>query len=285
MNSNRYPSMVQQYFVNRVDALMEERQERLNALKTKKAAEAYVTGIRRKIRTCFGKLPPKTALNPVITREQDLGDVILENVLFESRPGFLVSGNIYRPKTSGKLPVVLGLCGHSENGKAFAPYQAFARGLALRGFLTLIIDPISQGERRQFYPRDVKSGSLDCCRAHNVMGKQMGLIDDFFGTWRAWDAIRGLDLLLSDRQADKTHVGVTGCSGGGTLTTYVTALDKRVTMAAPDCFITTMLRNLKNELPSDSEQNPPGMIKSGLDQVDLLMAFAPRPTLILYEER
>jgi hypothetical protein len=113
------------------------------------------------------------------------------------------------------------------------------------------------------------------------MGNQMLLTDDFFGTWRVWDAIRGLDYLLSRPEVDPKRVGVTGNSGGGTLTSFAAALDSRFTMAAPSCYICSFEANIANEIPADAEQNPPGILKAGLDQVDLLMAYAPRPTLIL----
>lgn len=122
------------------------------------------------------------------------------------------------------------------------------------------------------------------CHAHNLLGNQMFLVDDFFGSWRAWDGIRGLDYLLSRPEVDPKHIGVTGNSGGGTLASYLTALDARFTMAAPSCYICSMQVSLENELPSDAEQNPPGILAGGLDQADLLLAYAPRATLILAQQ-
>jgi dienelactone hydrolase len=90
-----------------------------------------------------------------------------------------------------------------------------------------------------------------------------------------------LDYLLSRPEVDRTRVGATGNSGGGTLSAYLTALDPRLSMAAPSCFITSYLANVENELPSDSEQNAPRILAAGLDQADLLLCHAPRPTMIL----
>jgi len=114
-----------------------------------------------------------------------------------------------------------------------------------------------------------------------MMGNQMGLIGEFFGKWRVWDGIRALDYLLSRPEADRSRVGVTGNSGGGTLSTYLNAFDDRFTMAAPSCFVTTYLCNLENELPADSEQIPPAIIKLGLDMADFFVAQIPRPVLLL----
>jgi len=114
-----------------------------------------------------------------------------------------------------------------------------------------------------------------------MMGKQLELIGDFFGMWRVWDGMRALDYFLARPEVDTTRVGLTGNSGGGTISTWLWALDERITMAAPSCFVTTFLHNLENELPSDSEQYPPGVIGSGLDIADFIIARAPSPTLLL----
>ena len=288
MYNNRYGHMVHEYTVGRVRRILQDRAERLDAIQTRAQAEAYVDDVRAKAARCFPALPARTDLNAQITGTMDLGDICLEKVVYESRPGFLVSANLYLPKQfTAELPCVLGLCGHSDTGKAYGPYQFFARGLASKGFAVLIVDPVSQGERRQFYAEEGvpegESGPRSTV-AHNMIGNRMLLTGDFVGSWFAWDAIRGLDYLLARPETDTSRVGVTGCSGGGTQTTQVTALDPRITMAAPDCYITSWLCNLENELPADAEQNPPRALEFGLDEADLLLAYAPRPTMILAEE-
>ncbi len=288
MYNNRYGHMVHEYTVGRVRRILQERAARLDAVRTRAQAEAYVDDVRAKAARCFPALPARTDLNARITGTLDLGEIRLEKVVYESRPGFLVSANLYLPaQLDAELPCVLGLCGHSDTGKAYGPYQFFARGLAAKGFAVLIMDPVSQGERRQFYAEEgVPEGDAGprSTVAHNMIGNRMLLTGDFVGSWFAWDAIRGLDYLLARPETDASRVGVTGCSGGGTQTTQVTALDPRITMAAPDCYITSWLCNLENELPADAEQNPPRAMEFGLDEADLLLAYAPRPTMILAEE-
>ncbi len=288
MHNNRYGHMVHEYTVGRVREILQERADRLAAIQTRAEAQAYVDDVRAKAARCFPALPARTDLNARTTGTSDLGEIRLEKVVYESRPGFLVSANLYVPaRIDAELPCVLGLCGHSENGKAYGPYQFFARGLASKGFAVLIVDPVSQGERRQFYTEEgVPAGESGprSTVAHNMIGNRMLLTGDFVGSWFAWDAIRGLDYLLERPETDTSRVGVTGCSGGGTQTAQVTALDPRITMAAPDCYITSWLCNLENELPADAEQNPPRVLEFGLDEADLLLAYAPRPTMILAEE-
>ncbi len=69
------------------------------------------------------------------------------------------------------------------------------------------------------------------------------------------------------------------------MTTWLCGLEKRWTMAAPGCFVTSFRRNMENELPADTEQCPPGVLAQGLDHEDFLAAMAPKPVIILAKER
>ncbi len=121
----------------------------------------------------------------------------------------------------------------------------------------LIFDPLGQGERLQ-YPTDALKSQIGVgVPEHLYAGNQQFLVGEFIGTWRAWDAIRALDYLLTREEVDRRHLGVTGNSGGGTMTTWLCGVESRWTMAAPSCFVTTFRRNLENELPADTEQCPP----------------------------
>lgn len=281
--NSRFGHMMQDYYLGQVRAMSAKRKKVLAGIKNPLQAKKYIESVRKKVAAAFGPLPERTPLNAHTTGIVKRNGYTIENVIYYSRPGFPVTGNLYLPSgVKGKVPGILGLCGHSQNGKADSGYQSFCQGLALKGYAVFIIDPISQGERYQFLDTpDAEDISGRCCAEHNMMGKQLRLTGEFFGTWRAWDGIRGLDYLLSRPEVEASRVGVTGNSGGGTLTTYVNALDDRPTMAAPSCFITTYLRNLENELPADSEQIPPDMLKYGLEISDLVIARAPRPFIIL----
>lgn len=273
--------MVHEYYVQRLLQIRQERQQALAVVRTRSAAQKFVVDTRRKIRRCFGPFPLRTPLNPRITGSIEHDSYRIDKLIFESRPGYLVTANLFVPYVPGPRPVVLSLCGHSENGKALEVYQACCHSLAAMGCLVLTIDPVSQGERYQY--RHMKLPSVRCtpCEEHNLAGNQQSLIGEFFGTWRAWDAIRGLDYLLARPEADSRRVGVTGNSGGGTMTTWLAALDDRITMLAPSCFVVTFLTNLENELPADSEQYPPFILKAGLDMADFLIAAAPKPVLLM----
>ena len=132
----------------------------------------------------------------------------IENVLFESRPGFLVSANLYIPKgRSFPLPGVVASCGHSDNGKGIETYQSFCQGLARLGYVVLIFDPIGQGERMQYVDSNWKPMRGTGTGEHNYAGVQQVLVDERFWMWRAWDGIRALDYLMSRKEVDVRHLG------------------------------------------------------------------------------
>ncbi|MHB0957860.1 MAG: alpha/beta hydrolase family protein [Pirellulaceae bacterium] len=283
---NRFGRMVHEYFVREVGRAYQQNVDNYEQLQTREDAQRYVASVRARIRECFGPEPERTPLNPRVTGIVDRDAYRIEKVIFESRPSFPVTANLYLPK-EGTLPRpgVIGTCGHSHNGKAMAAYQAFAQGLARLGYVCLIYDPIGQGERLQYAREDLTSRIGAGVAEHLYAGNQQFLVGEFFGMWRAWDGLRALDYLLTRPEVDPRHVGVTGNSGGGTLTTWLCGLDRRWTMAAPACFVTTFRHNMENELPADTEQCPPRVLALHLDHVDFLAAMAPHPVAILAQER
>lgn len=281
----RYGHMVNDYYVDQVRSLFKERQAQRDRIRTRRDAEKLTAGIRRSFQQIFGPWPAKTPLKPRITGRIEAENYTIEKLLIESRPSFLVSANLYVPKGLTKpAPAVLAPCGHSDTGKAETNYQAFVQGLVQKGFVALIYDPIGQGERIQ-YPRPDGKTMLGLCNEHNLVGSQLSLCGGWFGAWRAWDGIRCLDYLLSRPEVDRSRVGVTGNSGGGTLTGWLTAVESRFTMAAPGCWVTSILHNLENEIPCDVEQIPPGFLAAGLDHADCFLAYAPRPIILLAQSR
>ena len=81
----------------------------------------------------------------------------------------------------------------------------------------LIYDPINQGERDQYWHLENRNAVASCTHAHNMMGKQLELVGDFFGMWRVWDVMRALDYFLARPEVNTTRLGLTGNSSGGTV--------------------------------------------------------------------
>ena len=283
---NRFPRMMHDYWLARVTAQERATETARAKLKTRADAEAFIRDRAEKVKRCFGPLPAKTPLNPRVTGRVERDAYTIENVIFESRPGFLVTGNLYLPKGK-KLPApgVVGVCGHSDNGKAAGSYQSFAQGLARLGYVCFLVDPTGQGERIQRVTPALKPVLRWNTWEHNFVGNQQLLVGEVFGAWQAWDGIRAFDYLITRPEVDAKRVMVTGNSGGGTITTWMCALEPRLTGAAPSCFINTFRRMLESEQPADSEQCPPHTLALGLDHSDFFLPYAPRPLRLLGQER
>ncbi len=284
---NRYGRMVHEAYEEWLRAIMTARAQRLAAISTPEQAQAYVNEVRNKIQTSFGPWPEKTPLKPRISGIVDRDTYTIEKVLFESRPDFFVTANLYIPKNRKfPLPGVVGSCGHSDNGKAAEAYQSFSQGLVRQGYVVLIFDPIGQGERLQYLNEDhTKSRYRAGTGEHLHGGNQQFQVGEFFGSWRAWDGIRALDYLLTRPEVDPGHIGITGNSGGGTMTMWLAGVESRWTMAAPSCAVTSFWRNFQNELAADTEQCPPHCLALGLDHGDFLAALAPKPVILMGQEK
>ncbi|EAQ78550.1 alpha/beta hydrolase [Blastopirellula marina] len=283
---NRFPRMMQEYYVDRMRAFHDKRITRLDAIETKEDAIAYVKSCQERVRECLGPQPERTPLKPQITGVIERDGYRIEKLIFESRPGFFVTSNLYVPTNiEGPRPAVVGTCGHSHNGKAEAAYQSFSQGLARKGYVCLIFDPIGQGERLQYVNEHLKSHVGVGVQEHLLAGNQKFLVGESFSMWRAWDGMRALDYLLTRDEVDPAQIGVTGNSGGGTMTTLLSGIDPRWAMSAPSCYVTSFVRNLENELPADTEQCPPNALALGLDHEDFLAALAPKPVIILAKEQ
>ena len=64
------------------------------------------------------------------------------------------------------------------------------------------------------------------------------------------------------------------------MTAYLMALDDRIAVAAPSCYITSLERLFATIGPQDAEQNITGQVAAGLDHADYVTMRAPRPTLL-----
>lgn len=277
MPSITFGNALQHYFVSRFRRLSLSRKKRLEKLKGPSDAQEYIRSVREKIKGFLHLPENKCPLEPRVTGRMTFPGFILEKVTFQSRPGFTVTGNFHLPANpvTGPLPAVIYLCGHAPDGKASSMYQKFCRSLAMRGFAVLISDPVGQGERRQL-PRE-----LAPTEQHNITGKQLHLVGEDLFSWRINDAMRSVDYLLTRPEVDSSRIFICGESGGGTLTTWMTALEERAAGFVISSAVTTWLHNVENEVAVDIEQIPPGAAAEGLDLADFIIAGAPKPLLLL----
>jgi len=207
-------------------------------IETKKDWENAKDNYRRQLFEMLGlhPLPARSPLDAKVTGTTEHENIVVENVVFESRPGLYVTGNLYRPKKQdGPLPTILYVCGHgrvkiddiSYGNKAH--YQHHGAWFARNGYVCLVIDTLQLGEIE-----GIHHGTYRYDRWWwNARGYTSAGVE-------AWNCIRALDYLETREEVDKEKFGVTGRSGGGAYSGWIAALDERIKAAVPTAGITSL---------------------------------------------
>lgn len=262
---------------------LDARRSEVEAISTREGYEKRKAKLREAALGMIGGLSPRTPLNPRVTGVLERDGYRVEKVIYESRPKFYVTANLYVPKDGqAKHPGILQPVGHSTTAKNRAFYQKIAIALVKSGFVVLTYDPIGQGERRIYWDSDLGDSKVGgTTQEHGMVGWQSLLGGESAARYRLWDGMRSIDYLLTRPEVDGSKIGVTGCSGGGTMTTYIAALDERVTAAAPACYISSWEEQLEGTGPQDAEQQFPDQLVHGLNHADWIGLAAPKPYLIV----
>lgn len=194
--------------------------------------------LRRQLAEMLGvwPMPEKSELKATVTGTTEHEGIVVENLHFQSLPGFYVTANLYRPRqVSGRLPAILYLSGHGpviSNGVSYGnkvSYQHHGAWFARNGYVCLILDSVQLGE---------------------ILGLHHGTYRENLWWWNsrgytpagaeAWNCIRALDYLSTRPDVDSNRFGVTGRSGGGAYSWWVATLDDRIKAAAPVAGITDL---------------------------------------------
>ena len=243
--------------------------------------------VRKTLLDIVGPFPAKTPLNPRVTGIIVKEGYKVENIIYESRPGFYVTSSLFIPDAlKEKAPAVIYCSGHSDlAGYRYPAYQHVILNLVKKGFIVFAYDPVGQGERAEYYdPGTGKSDAL-ISETHSYSGVQAFITGSSQAQYVIWDGIRAVDYLLTRKEVDPERIGMTGRSGGGTQTAYIAAMDNRIKVAAPENYITNFTRLIETAGPQDAEQNMLNVIARGIDMADYLEVRAPRPTLMITTTR
>ncbi len=202
---------------------------------------------------------------------------------FQSEPGYFVPCHMLIPNgTSGKLPAVICLQGHSK-------------GMHISLGRVKFEDEVVDGDR-DFCIRAVKEGYIAIALEQRNFGEcggtetgpkctEPGLTNLLIGRTtigeRVWDISRCIDLLLSDFseyiRADEIYA--LGNSGGGTATVYVTALDERLAGGVPSCAVSSFAASI-GAMRHCVCNYVPGILNY-FDMSELLMISAPRKMVVV----
>ena len=288
-------AMLEVYLKQQAYAAIDRRKAAFEKLKSQAECRTWQEERRAFFLRQIGGLPERTPLNTKVVSTLKGDGYRVDNILFESRPEFHVTANVYLPTTPAPWPGVIVPCGHSHDGKAAGGYQRICILLARHGMAAMCYDPIGQGERYQMLDLTRERTHFEdaphipvphpnvrclCTDEHTTMGLSCMLLGSNVAQYRIWDGMRAIDYLQSRSDIRSDKIGCTGNSGGGTLPAYLMALDDRIVAAAPVCYLTSFRRLIDTSGPQDAEQNIFGQLAFGMDEADYLTMRAPRPTLI-----
>jgi len=261
------------------NAQLEGRAAAIPRITTRAAAERRQAEVRRTIGNLVGGVPHATgpvSLKRFATVEED--GFRVENIAYESLPGYWVTANVFVPQGTGPFPAMVVAPGHGA-GKAsqFAWGAHFARS----GILTLSIDPMGQGERLQHFDPELGASKVEPSGEHEHANQTSLLVGEHIARYWFADGVRGVDYLSERKDVDAARIGTFGCSGGGTAAAYLAAMDPRIHVAAVASFITSFHALLPGNGPQDAEQTLPRFLAAGLDFADWVELAAPRPLAIV----
>jgi cephalosporin-C deacetylase-like acetyl esterase len=232
----------------------------------------------------IGGLPSSnSSLNATTTKVSKGSGYIVENVIFESRPGHYVTSNLYIPEQHEEpCGAVLFLCGHEYEAKHSSYYHQVCLRFVQAGLIVMAVDPIGQGERLSFCNSDSEAAlGIWGTREHQRFGVQCYALGDSVARYFIHDAMRAVDYLCERKEVDPARIGVTGNSGGGTQASMLMVCDDRISVGAPATFIMNRKHYMHAGGVQDAEQVWPGLTSAGFDHEDLLLLFAPKPLLVL----
>lgn len=212
-----------------------------------------------------------------------------EKFVIQTQPGVAQLGYLLTPKNAqGPLATMICVPGHGrgvddivgidDKGRDRTDKAGYQHDFAIQvveaGMAAVAVEPMAFGCRRD--ERSAKRG-LGNSACQPVAGAALLLGETMVG-WRAYDVVRTIDWIESRKELDAARVGLMGISGGGTVTSFATALEPRIKVA----MISGYLNTFKDSIVAMShciDNYVPGIL-NWCENYDVASLIAPRPLYV-----
>ena len=249
--SKDLPKMMSADARKRMQEANERESKAFAKVTTKEQWEKYRDVRIKALRESLGTWPeaPKD-MKVKVTREIEGDGFVIHNVVYESRPGLWVDANLYLPKANpdrkgggdAKMPGVILAHAH-HGGKTGGELQDMGMTWARAGVAVLVPNQLGYGERRQHdfntekdYDKPFRVSRQDYYFRYNS-NLQLSAAGESLMGWMAWDLMRGVDVLLKQKNIDKGRIILMGAvAGGGDPAGVTAALDDRIACVVPFNF-------------------------------------------------
>lgn len=201
----------------------------------------------------LSRIPGNTPLKPLIHSKRTYDGYSVENVAFESLPGFFVTGNLYRPtQKQSSYAGILATHGHGPDGRFQEYMQKRCAALARMGAIVFAYDMIGYADATQCSHKHPQALAL---QTHNSR--------------------RAVDFLLSFPEVDAKRIGE---SGGGTQAFFLTALDDRIAVSVQVVMVSSYFFggcSCESGMPVHKSKD------HQTSNVEIAALAAPRPMLLI----
>ncbi len=254
------------------------------------STERWQKELRAKVTDLIGGFPKKnTALKSQTLEVRDFPLYRREKFVFESKPGLFVLGYLLTPhseqaphRTMVCLPGhgrgVDDIVGIDDQGRDRTDKDGYQHDFAIQcvehGMAAVAIEQVGFGCRRDPRAKAKKLGTSSCRPA---AGAAL-LLGETMVVWRVYDVMRTIDWIETRDELDSDRVGCMGISGGGTITTFASALEPRIRAA----LISGYLNTFRDSILSIShciDNYVPGILQ-WCEMYDVAGLIAPRPLFV-----
>jgi dienelactone hydrolase len=223
-------TMVQRWQRKRAEQAILAERKAWETVRTREDWERFRAERLQALRESTGVFPPeRPPLDVRITARHTGRGYKLENVVYQSRPGFCVTANLYLPDPPAtRLPGMIIV--HSQHyPKTQGELHDMGELWARTGGAVLIMERPGYGERAE-----TNTWYRQAYASRYTFTKQLYLVGESYSGWVAWDIIRAVDFFYERPEIDRDKILLLGSvAGGGEPAAVAAALDPRISAVVP----------------------------------------------------